>query len=106
MEQLPIFFQIKGKPVAVAGGGTAAARRAELALRAEAKVRVFAEALSDDFRPIAMHEGLTHIARAVTLEDIRDCALMFSAQEDPAADREVARSRQASARSHQCRGCA
>ena len=89
MEQLPIFFQIKGKPVAVAGGGTAAARRAELALRAEAKVRVFAEALSDDFRPIAMHEGLTHIARAVTLEDIRDCALMFSAQEDPAADREV-----------------
>ena len=89
MEQLPIFFQIKDKPVAVAGGGTVAARRAELALRAGAKVRVFAETLSDDFRPIAVHEGFAHIARAVTLEDIRGCALMFSAQGDPAADREA-----------------
>ena len=94
VEQLPIFFQIKGKPVAVAGGGTVAARRAELALRAGAKVRVFAEALSDDFRPIALHEGFTHIARAITLEDIRDCALMFSAHGDPAADRDVGVSRQ------------
>ena len=89
MEQLPIFFQIKGKSVAVAGGGTVAARRAELALRAGAKVRVFAETLSDDFRPIAVQEGFTHIARTMTLEDIRNCALMFSAQGDPAADREA-----------------
>ncbi len=89
MEQLPIFFQIKDKPVAVAGGGTVAARRAELALRAGAKVRVFAETLSDDFRPIAVGEGFTHIARAISLEDIRDCTLMFSAQGAPAADREA-----------------
>ena len=89
MEQLPIFFQIKSKRVAVAGGGTVAARRAELALRAGAKVTVFSERLSDDFRTIAVHDGFSHIARAITLEDIQDCALMFSAQGDTAADREV-----------------
>jgi len=91
VEQLPIFFQIKGRSVAVAGGGTVAARRAELALRAGAKVHVFSERLSDDFRSMAVREGFTHVARAVTLEDIQDCALMFCAQGDPAADREVYR---------------
>ena len=67
MEQLPIFFQIKGKPVAVAGGGTAAARRAELALRAGAEVSVFSETLSDDFRPIAAHTDFTHVPRGIRL---------------------------------------
>ncbi len=56
MDQLPIFFQIKGKSVAVAGGGTVAARRAELALRAGAKVKVFSETLSDDFRALPFRE--------------------------------------------------
>jgi len=40
---------------------------------------------------MAVREGFTHVARAVTLEDIQDCALMFCAQGDPAADREVYR---------------
>ncbi len=91
MEQLPVFFQIKGKPVAVAGGGTVAARRAELALRAGAQVRVFSESLSDDFRPIAVQDGFSHVARAVTLEDISACALTFCATGDANADRDIAR---------------
>ncbi len=90
MEQLPIFFQLKGKCVAVAGGATQAARRAELALRAGAQVRVFAEALSDDFRPIAGHDRFEHIQGAPTLSGIEDCALIFCATGDAEADRAVA----------------
>ncbi|MBJ7534260.1 uroporphyrinogen-III C-methyltransferase [Rhodomicrobium vannielii ATCC 17100] len=89
MEQLPIFFQIKGKPVAVAGGGTVAARRAELALRAGARVSVYSETLSDDFCAISLHDGFRHVARAPALSDIQNCVLMFSATGDAAADREA-----------------
>lgn len=90
MEQLPVFFQIKDKYVAVAGGGTAAARRAELALRAGANVRVFAEALSDDFRTIEHREGFEHVRAALTLPVIEDCTLVFSATGDPASDSHIA----------------
>jgi uroporphyrin-III C-methyltransferase / precorrin-2 dehydrogenase / sirohydrochlorin ferrochelatase len=90
VDQLPIFFQIKGKRVAVAGGGTVAARRAELALRAGAKVSVYSETLSNDFRALASHDGFEHVARTVTLPDIQDCALAFCATGDPAFDRDVA----------------
>lgn len=91
MEQLPIFFQIKDRRIAVAGGGTAAARRAELALRAGAKVSVFSERLSDDFRSLFPHENFRHIARAIAADDIRDCALIFSAMGEADADRAVMR---------------
>ncbi len=91
MEHLPVFFQIKGRPVAVAGGGTVAARRAELALRAGARVRVFSESLSDDFRPIAVQDGFNHVARAIAPGDISGCALVFCATGDANADREIAR---------------
>ncbi len=90
MDQLPIFFQIKGKPVVVAGGGTVAARRAELALRAGAKVKVFSKTLSDDFRALSSREGFEHVDRPVALSDIQGSALAFCATGDPAADREVA----------------
>lgn len=89
MEQLPVFFQIKGKSVAVAGGGTVAARRAELALRAGAKVRVFAAALSDDFRAIAGQDGFEHVQDDPTLAGLQGCALVFCATGGAAADRAV-----------------
>ncbi len=90
MEQLPVFFQLKGKCVTVAGGGVAAARRAELALRAGAKVRVFADTIGDDFRALRLHDGLQHAARSPGLSDIEACALIFSATGDPRTDREMA----------------
>jgi uroporphyrin-III C-methyltransferase / precorrin-2 dehydrogenase / sirohydrochlorin ferrochelatase len=90
MDQLPIFFQIKGKTVAVAGGGTAAARRAELALRAGANVRVFAESLSDDFRPITHHAHFEHVERDPAPADIQGCALVFCSAGSAGKDKAIA----------------
>ncbi len=90
MDQLPVFFQIKGRPVAVVGGGTVAARRAELALRAGANVRVFSEALSDDFRAIESHERFEYVQAAPTAGAIVGCALIFCATGDAASDGAVA----------------
>ena len=86
MEQLPVYFQIKGKFVAVTGGGTAAARRAELALRAGARVLVFSESLSGEFRPL---EGFEHRPKPPALADIQDAALVFCATGDRKADEAV-----------------
>jgi len=90
VDQLPVFFQIKGRPVAVAGGGTVAARRAELALRAGANVRVFSEALTSDFRSIEGHERFEHVQRAPMASDIEGCALVFCATGDAASDGAIA----------------
>jgi uroporphyrin-III C-methyltransferase/precorrin-2 dehydrogenase/sirohydrochlorin ferrochelatase len=90
VDQLPVFFQIKGKSVAVVGGTTVAARRAELALRAGAKVRVFSEALEGDFRGIESHERLEHVPHAPSASEIEGCALVFCSTGDAAADRAAA----------------
>jgi uroporphyrin-III C-methyltransferase / precorrin-2 dehydrogenase / sirohydrochlorin ferrochelatase len=87
VEQLPVFFQIKGKPVAVIGGGIVAARRAELAHRAGAIVRVFSEALGDGFRTFEHGERFEHVPRTPALADIEGCALILSATGDAARDR-------------------
>jgi uroporphyrin-III C-methyltransferase / precorrin-2 dehydrogenase / sirohydrochlorin ferrochelatase len=90
MEQLPIFFQLKGKTVAVAGGGTAAARRAELALRSGANVRVFAAELGGDFRTIASHERLAHVKADPAASDFQGCALIFCSTGDAGKDKAIA----------------
>jgi len=89
MEQLPIFLNCKGRTIAVCGGTTAAARRAEMALRAGAAVRVFAAGLSDDFRSIQSHPRQTHTPHPACLADLQGCWLAFIATGDPLADREI-----------------
>ena len=81
MEQLPVFFQLKGEKVAVTGGGAVAARRAELALNAGARVLVFTAALSEDFREIRDHSDFKHIPARPTVEDLKGCKLFFCAAE-------------------------
>lgn len=90
MDQLPIFFQSKGKRVAVVGGGTIAARKTETVLKSGARVRVFAPELSDEFTPFASNPNLQHIARAPQPADLQGCALVFGAAEDDATDRATA----------------
>jgi uroporphyrin-III C-methyltransferase/precorrin-2 dehydrogenase/sirohydrochlorin ferrochelatase len=90
VEQLPLFFQLKGKTVAVAGGGAPAARRAELALRAGARVSVFAAHLGDDFRAIVDDPHFVHETRAPSAADMAGLALAFAATGDRASDEAMA----------------
>ncbi len=89
MDHLPIYFDVKGRKVIVTGGGTLAARRADLALRAGARVAVFAQRLEDDFRDLAGNERLTHIAGEVTPAAFEDCVLAYGATEDEASDKKL-----------------
>ena len=87
MDHLPIYFDVKDRKVIVTGGGTLAARRVELALRAGARVTVFAERLEDDFRDLVDNERFTHTIGEVTPTDLEDCMLAYGAAEDEARDK-------------------
>lgn len=82
MDHLPIFLDIRCKLVVVTGGGTLAARRVERALNAGAHVKVFAEELTDEFRPFLDHAAVTILSRRPELEDLKGAILAYGAEED------------------------
>ena len=86
MEQLPIFCNIKNRKVVVTGGGTVAARRTEISLRAGAQVTVFAETLGHEFKQFAGRSDFTHETRSPGPDDVRDAAMAFGAAEDDTID--------------------
>jgi uroporphyrin-III C-methyltransferase / precorrin-2 dehydrogenase / sirohydrochlorin ferrochelatase len=89
LDHLPIFLDIRGKSVLIAGGGTLAARRAEMALRAGARVRLFAPELSDEFRDLTAHANLRHEPRWPEASDFTGAILAYGAAEDPETDGDV-----------------
>ena len=88
MEHLPIFLALRGKKAAVIGGGLAAARRAELLLRAGAEVRIFAPALGPEFAPLAEKYTFGRIARWPDgAGDLDGMSVCIVAADDSAQDR-------------------
>ncbi|MCW2306298.1 siroheme synthase CysG [Rhodobium gokarnense] len=86
MEQLPIFLDIRDKRVIVVGGGTAAARKADHALRAGARVTVLADSVNDDFKEWADHPNLTVLAETPRSEHFAGAILAYGAAEDREID--------------------
>ncbi len=89
MEHLPINLNIKGRTVVICGGGPMAARRAELALRAGAQVKLFARELSQDFTQIPELRHIEPITRPMQEADLEGAALAFGTTEDAARDAEI-----------------
>ena len=70
MDQLPVFFNIKDRWVAVVGGGIAAARKAEIALQAGARVKVFAERLCEEFNELKADDRFCVVPRGPLAQDL------------------------------------
>ena len=82
MDQLPIFFNVKDRWVAVIGGGGAASRKAEMAMRAGARVKVFAEQLCEEFHELKANERFSFVPRGPLTQDLDGCALLYCASEE------------------------
>ena len=82
MRHLPIFLELSGRPAIVVGGGVVAARRAEVLIKAGARVTTFATALSEDFRGLLEAPNFRHEARDPEPKDFEGSALCFVATED------------------------
>ena len=79
MDQLPIFLNLEGKCVAVVGGGASAARKAAIAMRAGARVKVFAKQLCEEFRELETSGRFSHALHELRAQDIEECVLLFCA---------------------------
>jgi uroporphyrin-III C-methyltransferase/precorrin-2 dehydrogenase/sirohydrochlorin ferrochelatase len=86
MDYLPIFLDIKSRRVIVDGGETVAARRVERALLAGAKVELFNDTLSEEFRTLLDHKNLTHHTRPFTDSDFNGAIIAYGASEDEKRD--------------------
>jgi len=89
MDLLPVFQDVKGRPVLVVGGGTAAARKAELVSRAGAALTVIAPHLSEDMAKLVAGRGIAHRTGEVGAADVEGCALVFGASDDMALNERV-----------------
>jgi len=90
MSYFPTFFDLKGKPVLVAGASPVALERVRLALAAGATVRVFANELSPEGRLLVASPGVAWLPGAPAAEDFARAALAFIAGGDCAQDRAAA----------------
>ena len=90
MNYLPIFFDIRGEPCLVVGGGAVAARKAALLLRAGARVTVRAVALSAAFDADLAAARVLHRAGTFKDEDLEGVVLAIAATDDQDVNRAVA----------------
>ncbi len=82
MEYLPIFFRLKETPCLVVGGGSVAARKVALLMKAGARVTVVAPELDRALQDTMQAGEIEHIVRRFEDGDVRGAALVFAATND------------------------
>ena len=90
MDFLPIFLDVRAQPCLVVGGGKVAVRKAELLLRAGARVSVQAPALCAAFDEFVAGSRVAHRAAAFRADDLRGFVLAIAATDDGEVNRAVA----------------
>jgi len=89
MEFLPIFLDLRSKPVLVVGGGEVAARKVTLLRQAQAAVRVVAPQLCSSLQEAVQSGAIEHLARSYQEGDLAGCHLAIAATDDTAVNRTV-----------------
>lgn len=95
MNFLPVFYKISNQPCLIVGGGAIAARKAELLLKAEARVRVVAIDAGDRMQELAASAVLEVEQRAFVEADLEHVICVIAATDNEDVNREVSRLAQA-----------
>lgn len=90
MKHLPIFLNVEGRRILIAGGGAAAIAKVRLLLKTDARLCVYAASPSPEIENLDRTGTLVLIRRAFGPGDARGAALVYGAAEDPAEDARVA----------------
>src|SRR5919106_5671798 len=85
----PIFLNLQGKRCLVVGGGEVATRKVQGLLEAGALVTVVSPALTDALAGLARDGAIQYEARAFRDDDVRECALVIGATDQPAVHEAV-----------------
>ncbi len=90
MKHFPIFLNLEGRHVVLAGGGEAALAKLRLLLKTEAQITVVAQDAAPEIHAWAAEGRLTLLPRALTAGDVAGAALFYAASEDDAEDTRTA----------------
>ncbi|MFT5082581.1 MAG: uroporphyrin-III C-methyltransferase/precorrin-2 dehydrogenase/sirohydrochlorin ferrochelatase [Lentisphaeria bacterium] len=90
MDYLPLFFDLKGKPCLLIGGGTIATRKARLLHKAGARINVVALEIQQELEVLALGSGGTVIEREYQSDDILAQTLVISATDNALINERVA----------------
>lgn len=91
MQHLPIFLNVRGKRTLIVGSGVAAARKADLLLRAGSDVTIVTPQLGDELSRLAGSFEFTHQPAALTAEDLDGCVIAFGCSEDDSLNQHLRR---------------
>lgn len=89
MDYLPLFADLKGRPVLVVGGGDVAARKIELLRRASAQVRVVSRELCPELQALHQEQQLEWLATAFDPAQLDTVFLAIAATDDNLLNRQV-----------------
>jgi len=89
VDYLPIFADLKQRPVLVVGGGEVAARKIDLLLRAGAQVRVVAQSLSSEVEHLRHKSAIQWLAESFTADQLDDVFLVIAATDDAVLNAQV-----------------
>jgi uroporphyrin-III C-methyltransferase/precorrin-2 dehydrogenase/sirohydrochlorin ferrochelatase len=89
MKYLPLFFDIKGRPCLVVGGGEIAARKVEALLRAGARITVVSPQLGPPLGARHAAGEIGHLAEAFDAGHLAECVLAVAATDDEVINRRV-----------------
>ncbi|MEO1594431.1 MAG: siroheme synthase CysG [Pseudomonadota bacterium] len=95
MEYFPLFAEVHGRQVVVAGGGDVASRKIGLLKRAGAVVRVIAPTLDHQVALWREQGDLDHVAREFRTSDLDDAWLVVAATNDPRVNQHVSEAAEA-----------
>lgn len=89
MDYLPLFADLKGRPVLVVGGGDVAARKIELLRRAGAQVQIAARALCPELQALQEEQQVAWLATAFDEAQLDRVFLVIAATDDNALNSRV-----------------
>jgi uroporphyrin-III C-methyltransferase / precorrin-2 dehydrogenase / sirohydrochlorin ferrochelatase len=89
MKYFPIFADLEGADVLVAGGGEQAAQKVRLLRKTPARIRVVAEAANAELRGLAAKGAVRLIERGFVATDIDGALLVYAATGDRQKDEKV-----------------
>jgi len=89
LDHLPIFLNVKGRRALVVGGGTVAARKADLLLRAGCDFTVVAPTLKDCMARLVQEHQVKHKTGDLSADDLNGCVLAFGASADRATNQKL-----------------
>lgn len=89
MDFFPIFMNLKGRPCLVVGGGSVAARKIHLLIKAKAKVTVIAPELNDEVAQLAARGEVKHRNRLFSNDDIDGNVLIIAATNDKTINKDI-----------------